>query len=452
MDLVKGKKLIQAKKFDQALSFFLNELEAGNKSVRLYFFLGFVYFELNQIQNSINYYKLALKIEPKSIDIILKLANANYVLGNFLTSKSLYTKVIKINKFNPRGYYGLYLIKPQYLTSKYATDLIEIKNRNINSHDTYLAEYLLSKIAKQKNYYETELLHLKKYQEECFKSKNEQNLQGLFYYNNIIAKHYDKIKFEKKLSGGQELKNISPIFIIGLPRSGSTLVESIISAAKSDILSLGETSIFNTSIVNQIKNHIFQRNFEIEKYVFSIDISELEKNIINRYQNYLPKNNYQKFFIDKSLENFFNIESILKVFPNAKFINTKRDYKDSVIAIYQAMLPDLPWTHSISDILNHIDIYIKLTTFYEKKYPNHILTINLEELTNNQKFYTKKIFKFCNLSWTPEILKFYKKKNLIVKTLSNTQLRGQITPYNQTKYKPYFKILENFRNKYDWLN
>jgi hypothetical protein len=452
MDLVKGKKLIQAKKFDQALSFFLNELEAGNKSVRLYFFLGFVYFELNQIQNSINYYKLALKIEPKSIDIILKLANANYVLGNFLTSKSLYTKVIKINKFNPRGYYGLYLIKPQYLTSKYATDLIEIKNRNINSHDTYLAEYLLSKIAKQKNYYETELLHLKKYQEECFKSKNEQNLQGLFYYNNIIAKHYDKIKFEKKLSGGQELKNISPIFIIGLPRSGSTLVESIISAAKSDILSLGETSIFNTSIINQIKNHIFQRNFEIEKYVFSIDISELEKNIINRYQNYLPKNNYQKFFIDKSLENFFNIESILKVFPNAKFINTKRDYKDSVIAIYQAMLPDLPWTHSITDILNHIDIYIKLTTFYEKKYPNHILTINLEELTNNQKFYTKKIFKFCNLSWTPEILKFYKKKNLIVKTLSNTQLRGQITPYNQTKYKPYFKILENFRNKYDWLN
>ena len=452
MDLDVGKKFIQEKKFDQALSFFLNELEKGNKSLRLYFFLGFVYFELNQIQNSINYYKLALKIEPKSIDIILKLANANYVLGNFLTSKSLYTKVIKLNKFNPRGYYGLYLIKPQYLTSKYAPDLIEIKNRNINLYDNYLAEYLLSKIAKQENDYESELLHLKKYQEECFKSKNEQNLQGLFYYNNIMAKHYDKIKFEKKLTSSQEFKNISPIFIIGLPRSGSTLVESIISAAKSDIFSLGETSIFNTSIVNQIKNHIFQKNFEIEKYVFSIDVSELEKNIISRYQNYLPKNNDQKFFIDKSLENFFNIDSILKVFPNAKFINTKRDYKDSVIAIYQAMLPDLPWTHSISDILNHIDIYIKLTTYYEKKYPNHILTINLEELTNNQKFYTKKIFKFCNLSWTPEILKFYKKKDLIVKTLSNTQLRGHITPYNQTKYRPYFKIFENFRNKYDWLN
>ena len=44
------------------------------------------------------------------------------------------------------------------------------------------------------------------------------------------------------------------------------------------------------------------------------------------------------------------------------------------------------------------------------------------------------------------------KKNFVVKTLSNIQLRDKITPYDQTKYKPYEKILDNFRNKYDWLN
>ena len=128
MDLDIGKKFIQKKKFDQALSFFLNELENGNKSLRLYFFLGFVYFELNQIQNSIKYYKLALKIEPKSINILLSLANSNYVLGNFISAKSLYLKVIKMNKYNPRGYYGLYLINPQYLASKYLSDSINLKN------------------------------------------------------------------------------------------------------------------------------------------------------------------------------------------------------------------------------------------------------------------------------------------------------------------------------------
>ena len=88
----------------------------------------------------------------------------------------------------------------------------------------------------------------------------------------------------------------------------------------------------------------------------------------------------------------------------------------------------------------------------KKKYSNQVLTIDLEKLTNNQELYTKKIFEFCNLSWTPEILKFYIKKNLIVKTLSNTQIRGQITPYNQKKYKFYETLLKNYRSKYDWLN
>jgi len=452
MDLDIGKKFIQEKKFDQALSFFLNELEKGNKSIRLYFFLGFIYFELNQIENSINYYKLALKIEPNSLEIILSLGNANYVLGNFLSAKNLYLKAIKLNPYNPRGYYGLYLIKPQYLTSSYIPNLIKIKKRSINLNDNYLVEYLLSKIAKQKNDYDTELKHLKNYQNDCFKSRNDHNLQGLFYYNKIISQHFNKIKFNKNISDNMELKNISPIFIIGLPRSGSTLVESILSAAKSDIISLGETSIFNTSIINQIKNQIFQKNFKLEKYTLNINLSELKANITNRYKNYLPKNKGKIFFIDKSLENFFNIESILNIFPNAKFINTKRNYNDSAIAIYQAMLPDLPWTHSISDILKYIDNYIKIISFYEKNYSNQVLTIDLEKLTNNQEFYTKKIFEFCNLSWTPEILKFYIKKNLIVKTLSNTQIRGQITPYNQKKYKFYETLLKNYRSKYDWLN
>ena len=451
MDLEIGKKLIQEKKFDQALSFFLNELEKGNKSLRLYFFLGFIYFELNQIQNSINYYKLALKLQPKSIDLILKLANANYVLGNFLSAKNLYLKVTKLNPYNPSGYYGLYLINPQYLTSKYIPNLIKIKDKTLNLNENYLVEYLLSKIAKQKNDYETELKHLKNYQKDCFKAKNDQNTQGLFYYSKVIPQHFNKIKFDN-LSNDFELKNILPIFIIGLPRSGSTLVESIISAAKDDIISLGETSIFNTSILNQIKYQIFQKNFEMEKYTLSINVNELKKDVLNRYKNYLPNNNKKFFFIDKSLENFFNIDSILNIFPNALFINTKRNFNDSTIAIYQAMLPDLPWTHSILDILNYTNNYLKIMSFYKKKYSNQILTIDLEELTNNQEIYTKKIFEFCNLTWTPKILKFYKKKDLTVKTLSNTQIRGQITSYNQKKYKSYDKLLETFKDKYDWLN
>jgi len=126
MDFDLGKKFIKEKQFKKALLFFLNELKKGNNTVSTYFFLGIIYFELNKIKDSINYYKLALKISPKSINIIINLANAYLVRGSFLSAKSLYLKAIKLNKYEPRGYYGLYLIKPQYLT-KYIQDLNDIK-------------------------------------------------------------------------------------------------------------------------------------------------------------------------------------------------------------------------------------------------------------------------------------------------------------------------------------
>ena len=99
MDFDLGKKFIQEKQFKKALLFFLNELKKGNNTVSTYFFLGIIYFELNKIKDSINYYKLALKISPKSINIILNLANAYLVTGSFLSAKSLYLKAIKLNKY-----------------------------------------------------------------------------------------------------------------------------------------------------------------------------------------------------------------------------------------------------------------------------------------------------------------------------------------------------------------
>ena len=75
MDIDFGKKLIDQKKYKEALSYFLGEIDNGNKSISLYFLLGIVYFKLNQIKESIFYYKLALKIDPNSINIILNLAN-----------------------------------------------------------------------------------------------------------------------------------------------------------------------------------------------------------------------------------------------------------------------------------------------------------------------------------------------------------------------------------------
>lgn len=454
MQLDIGKQFLLNKEFEEAKNFFLNLLEKDNKSFRLLFYLGFTFFELNEFSKSVYYYKLALKNKPTSIEIMLNLANAQYTIGNFLSAKSLFLKIIRLDNFNSKAYYGLYLINPNFLNNKHYSLISEIKhNKKIDLYDESINEFLLSKKEKANKDLEQELIHLRKHHEICFKFNLNFNTQGLFYYDQIISKYYKSIEFlnNNLKSDGKNLNDLSPIFIVGLPRSGSTLVESIISSGEEKVHSLGETAVINLSILDQIKHIIFKDNFNKENFNFHLDYGILKETVYKKYLSYLG-NESKILFIDKSLENFFNIEVILKIFPKAKIIHCKRNYRDAIISIYQSMLPSLPWAHSLKDICNYTDKYIKITEYFQKKYPKNILTINLEDLTIDKTDTSKKIFEFINLKWSEQIFKFYKRKNLNIKTLSNAQLRTQIFNYEKSKYHSYFFLLDNFYKNYSWLD
>jgi len=107
--------------------------------------------------------------------------------------------------------------------------------------------------------------------------------------------------------------------------------------------------------------------------------------------------------------------------------------------------------NSIDDITNYIDDYLKIIKYFKKKYPDKIMDIKLENLTENNEKIGKKIFNFCNLDWSNKSLNFSKKKDLQIKTTSNVQLREKVTKYDYDKYKQYKFILNDYTKKYKWL-
>ena len=80
------------------------------------------------------------------------------------------------------------------------------------------------------------------------------------------------------------------------------------------------------------------------------------------------------------------------------------------------------------------------------------MDINLEEFTDKSELLTKKMFNFCELTWSQNILNFYNRKDLHSKTLSFNQIRSKVLKYNEKKYQPYFNLLNDYKNKYQWLN
>ena len=81
-----------------------------------------------------------------------------------------------------------------------------------------------------------------------------------------------------------------------------------------------------------------------------------------------------------------------------------------------------------------------------------IMDIDLEEFTNNSEELTKKMFNFCQLTWSENTLNFYKRRDLYSKTLSFNQIRSKVSIYNNNKYQSYYSLLDKFKDKYDWLN
>ena len=432
-----GLKLLQKKRFSEALIIFDKIIKSNHEDSDALFCLGNIYYELNDLTKSLNFYEKSLKKYTDSEVILNNYAIVLQSMGKIKEAKEIFLKLIKLNPNNVKAYYRLFRMNNNNFNKNYLNTLKSLeKNKNLSLSDKSLINFIFSKAEKNKNKIQNEIHFLNKAHEFHFNNKIKHNLKITKYYKNILVNKFNKISFFEENNKNNFVNDNSPVFIIGLPRSGSTLVESLLMQSNKKYYSYGESGIFDKSIFEQIENNIL-KNFDLDNLEIKINEEFLFKSTQNLYFYTGGKN-----FIDKSLENFFYIDVILKLYPKAKFIHTFRNRFDSAIAIYQSMLIHLPWAHSINNILGYILSYEKVINFYKKKYPDKILDIELEKFTSKPKIYSKKIYNFCSLNWDDNNLNFHNNENLTSKTSSFLQVRNKIEKSIINKYQSYYYLLE----------
>jgi len=454
MNLDPVKKLMYEQDFKGAEKILQKGLKTEKDKFMIFYFLGLVHFELRNLDKSIQFFEKSINLRPNNISAYLKLAVLYQTMGDTESSKNNYLKSIELDSNQIRSYYGLYQLKTKFLKDEYYDKIRNISlTAKENSTDLAISKFLLSKFEISKKNLKEELILLKDAHKTIFNANLQYNRESDFYYKKIMQKFHNKIEF-LNLDNSVKQKYTKPIFIIGLPRTGSTLIESIISSDNNNYLSFGESSFFHMGILEQIKkNNLFKNDNYHNINNIELDLKELKDYLYKRYSQFnSSENENEKEIIDKSLDNFFNIETILKVFPDAKIINSTRNIRDNIIAIYEKLLAKLSWAHTIKDILDYIDIYLRIMDYYKKKYPKNIITISLESLNNDKYIETKKIFEFCDLNWNKEIFEFHKRDDLYIKTSSNVQLRTGIQSYDYDKYKRYYSLFEDYKKNYEWLN
>ena len=221
----------------------------------------------------------------------------------------------------------------------------------------------------------------------------------------------------------------------------------ILSTSKTHKNVLGESSLFNFSFINLYNEKLLQKP---KKSEIEIDIDLITEKILSNLKNYNISNSEESIFIDKSLENFFYIDLIIKIFPNAKFVITERNIIDNIIGIYKKVLLDIPWAHNISEIIQFVDNYKIIINFYKKKYKKNIKIIKLDDLQNFNKIEVEDLFNFCGLEFNNKYFEF-QKKNLYVENASNIQIRNEAFKFQSNKYKKYYHLLKGYEKKYSWI-
>ena len=403
--------------------------------------LGLVFSNIGDRDSAMECYKKALEIDPKHAGAYNNLGRLYTETGELEKAIESHKVAIKLEPQNLVHTYYLSELDKNFLNSKVKNKTEEILN-NKETYRTNLVygNFLLSRYERNEKNYEKEFNYLIKAHKNYFELKKKKFESGIRYcFNDVL-----QISKFAKLKNANNNNKIKPIFIIGVPRCGSTLIEKIIGSGKESI-PMGEEVIALEHLINTKVHEKKSLNLGEAGSFGDELVSIYKKNgLINEKSNFV--------FTDKSLNNFHYLRLIKEIFPEAKVINCRRETLSSIMSIFQNNLTELAWAHNLENIFKYFDNYFQIIDEFKKKYPDFIYDLNFEDFTNEPEIESKKLLKYCNLTWDKKCLEFYKRKDIFTRTASRMQIRKPIYKNPTDKYLPYKKFLNEYGKKYSWFN
>ena len=430
--------------YQQAKNNLEKAIKIQPKFLSLYKNLALTFQELGDIKQEINCFKKLTELEKNPADAYQNIARLFVVLGDKFKAIEYYKKAIKCEPENLTYYYHLHDLDKKFLNLEFTKKINKIiKSNNSTKRNVAYGNFLLANYEFSIKNYEKELNYLIKGHQNFLESNVYNFKKEINYWLNLLPKSKDLFKINSSKKVIKEAPHIiQPIFIVGVPRCGSTLVEKIISSGEKPIPMGEETGIISSFVKRKIMNKE-SINSEIQNFQIELFKKYKERNLINSNSNYI--------FTDKTLDNFFYIGLIKKVFPKAKVIHCRRSPISSIVSILKNNMPTLHWAHNLDNIFEYFDIYNRTIDKYNNILPNYVYELELEKLSNDPISESKKLMQYCDLPWSEKCLEFHKRKDLISRTTSNLQVRKAIYKHSSIKSNPYKIFLQKYEKKYDWF-
>ena len=419
------------KDYIKAESYFNKVLELNPRFINTINNLAGLYNEINNTNESERLYLKALSINDNVLETNYNYASFLQTLGRYNEAEKYYRKTLDINKDFTRADKSLAMLKKYKKGDKYISTLEEkIKNKNLHKSNIKDLSFALGKLYEDIGEYKKSFEYIKM-ANDIKKQLTKFDINNEIKFFKKIKNFHEKAKI-KNLQITENKKKI--IFILGMPRTGTSLVEQIISS-HDKVYGSGELPFLDQYFRRYLENFEEQQNVEE-------DLAKFKEN----YLTIIEKMTSSDVVTDKAPLNFRWIGLIKLIFPNANIIHCKRDPLENSWSIYKNDFEGVMlFSNDIHDIASYYNIYQNLMTFWKSNFKKEIYDLNYEDLINNSESKIKEIITFCGLDWQDACLEYYNNKRSI-KTVSFNQARKPIykdSLKGATKYKDYIQNLEN---------
>ena len=419
-------------KFEQSRDLYEKILKINPNYIKAYNNYANLKTSYNDYVGAIDLYKKAIDLLKKdkniptthSLEFMFSLAVAYQGYNKTQEAKKVIEEILLIDP----SHAGAHKLKSSMLkySEKDKDSLDHLKrmenlNDNNKLNDTQKVDlfFSLGKAYEDLKKFDKAFYYLKEANQLRFKKfgSNFENEKKLFQH---IMKIFENINLEET---NKNIPSKKIIFICGMPRSGTTLLEQII-ASHSEVYGAGEL-VYLQQVIK--KNFFKDQKLDKQKIITN---QTLPKNdIFLEYLDHFSLYNFRENIItDKAPQNFRWLGFIKLFFPNSKIIHCYRNSRDNCLSLFKNSFASsmMNWSNNPRDIANYYNLYSEIMLFWKSKIPNFILDCEYESLVENKESEIKKILKFCGLAWDEKCLNPDKNSKTPIKTVSVSQARQPI--------------------------
>ena len=392
--------------------------------------LGVVQCDVGLQHLAIKNFEKAYSLNSNFFEALFYLGVAHKDLGNKSVAISTFEKLLEIQSHNTKVLRNLCEVKKfKKSDSKLINKMESLLNSDkINQSELIDLNFALSNVYEDLGDIDTQFKYLSD-GNKLRKALLSYSIESSIKLFNTIKDVFDDLPTLTNNELSQS--SLRPIFIVGMPRSGTSLVEQIV-ASHNEAHGAGElefsTQIFSSIIAN-ISGDVDKKDllFFREQYLAKLNALKCSKNIIT----------------DKMPMNFRYIGLIISAFPEAKIIHLKRDARATCWSIYKNYFDSdgIGYSYNQNDLAQYYGLYSDLMSFWHERFPDQIYDICYEDLTTNQEEETRKLLEYCDLDWDENCLNFHSNKRP-VKTASALQVRKKMYQGSSEAWKKYEAYLQ----------